>query len=109
MTSKKFKLQSEEIKPVVESPGWCMATDRIMVDGCQIRYMYREKPMAAGDSGWRFFAGDEDDNYMKNDDNHGVYDLNTVANYDQTIIPYINSAPGSRFDRISETVYKLLP
>lgn len=103
--TKNFRIKSEDLKPLVESAGWCLATDRIMVDGLPIGYMYRETPIAGGDSGWRFFAGDEDDAYMARDGNHGVYHLNTVANYDPAVIPYISAAPGSRFDKASDGSY----
>ena len=104
-TAKNFRIKSEDLKPLVESAGWCMATDRIMVDGLPIGYMYRETPAAGGDSGWRFFAGDEDDAYMARDGNHGVYDLNTVANYDPAVIPHLGAAPGSRFDKADDGAY----
>jgi len=37
---------------------------------------------AAGD----FFAGDENDEYVNDPDNIGLYSLNTIANYDKDII-----------------------
>ncbi|HWT20886.1 MAG TPA: DUF2185 domain-containing protein [Variovorax sp.] len=104
-TAKNFSIKSEDIKPLVESSGWCLATDRIMVHGLPIGHMYRETPVAGGDSGWRFFAGDEDDAYMAGDGNHGVYDLNTVVNYDPAVIPYLAAAPGSRFDKAADGAY----
>lgn len=106
--AKKFKIPGGDIKPLVQSTGWCLATDRIMVDGLPIAYMCRETPAASGDSGWRFFAGDEDDAYMARDENHGVYDLNTVVNYDAAVIPYLNAAHGSRFDKADDGSYVLL-
>lgn len=105
--TKRFRLKAEEISELVQSTGWCMASDRIMVDGARIGYMYRDTPVAGGDSGWRFLAGDEDDAYMRNDDNHGVYDLNTVANYDPSVIPYLGAKEKSAFDRTGETEFSL--
>ena len=35
------------------------------------------------DSGWRFLAGSEDDEYTDNPENIGIFDLNTICNYDQ--------------------------
>ena len=105
MTTKKFRLRADEIAPLIDRISWCLATDRIMVDGALIGYMYREEPKAGGDSGWRFFAGDEDDAYMASNDNHGVYDLNTVVNYDPAVIPFLDATPGSRFDRTNGNTY----
>ena len=38
-------------------------------------------------------------------DPEGVYDLNTVANYDPAVIPYLIAAPGSRFDKAGDGAY----
>jgi hypothetical protein len=32
--------------------------------------------------------------------NHGVYDVNTIANYDRSIIPYLSSPVGSVFEKV---------
>ena len=87
-----------------EDGNGCMATDRIMVDGCKVGYMYREKPdddtqFGKVDSGWRFFAGDESDEYANNADNVGIYTLNTLCNYDEDIVPFLNAPYNSAFAR----------
>jgi hypothetical protein len=33
---------------------------------------------------------------------HGVYDVNTIANYDRAIIPLLGTAVGSKFERVNE-------
>ena len=71
----------------------CIATDRITVDGLPVGYMYREKPEEGDpferyDSGWRFTAGDESDEYMQTAQNSGIYKLNTICQYDPGIIPF---------------------
>lgn len=55
------------------------------------------------DSGWRFLKGDEDDEYMGDADNHHVFSLNTICNYDEDIIPYLELEVGSVLVRISES------
>lgn len=35
--------------------------------------------------------------------NHAIYDVNTVANYDPTIIPFLNSPIGSVFEKVPES------
>ena len=59
MGEKKFAIPGERIRRLVPRMGWCLAVDSIMVDGREVGYMYREVPHVGGDSGWRFFAGDE--------------------------------------------------
>ncbi len=51
------------------------------------------------DSGWRFFAGDEDEAYMARNEHHGVYDVNTIVNYDPTILPFVDLEIGSALER----------
>ena len=65
--------------------------------------MYREAPDNNIDSGWRFFHGDEDDEYIDNSKNSGIYDVNTVANYTPEIIPFLDAPTGSAFYREGET------
>jgi hypothetical protein len=106
-TNKRFKLEATEIKQLVAGLGACLATDRIVVDGAAVGYMYREKPKNESDSGWRFFAGDEDEQYMSNPALHGVYAVNTIANYDPDIIPFLRAPAGSQFER--DAAGKLAP
>lgn len=94
---KKLKLKGEDIKPLLEwdGPSGCIATDKITVEGFKIGYMYREKPNPKyPDSGWRFFQGEESDEYIKDVKNSGIYDLNTICNYDPSIIPLLKSRYG---------------
>ncbi len=98
---KKYKLSSNDIKELLEWSGadGCLATDRITVDGCKVGYMYRENPSNDMDSGWRFFEGTEEEDYINNLNNTGVYKLNTICNYDSDIIPFLKSSYGSAYIR----------
>ncbi|MBX2906629.1 MAG: DUF2185 domain-containing protein [Taibaiella sp.] len=96
---KNFKLKTEEIRQLIESMGGCIATDRITVDGLPVGYMYREEPDSEIDSGWRFFAGDEDQEYADNHKNSCKYNVNTIANYDPAIIPYLGYPIGVTLER----------
>jgi hypothetical protein len=80
--TKKFRLSKDQIKPLAKGYGGCIASDKITVDGYLVRFMYREAPDHDADSGWRFMSGYEDDAYMENPDNHAIYDVNTIANYE---------------------------
>ncbi|MEH7403656.1 DUF2185 domain-containing protein [Gottfriedia acidiceleris] len=98
---KKYLISGDMIKRLIDSNEGCIASDRITVDGCKVGFMYREEPYQNGnpDSGWRFMAGDESDEYMNNPANHSVYQLNTICNYVNDIIPLLNSAPGTGYIR----------
>ena len=80
-----------------------MASDHIMVEGRPVGYMYRQSPNYAADSGWTFMSGSESQEYANDPDNWAIYELNTVANYDRAIIPYLQSPVGTRLDRVPET------
>lgn len=97
--NKIYKLSADQIRPLAEGFGACFATDRITVDGEKVGFMYREDPDNDVDSGWRFVAGDESDEYMDNPENLGVYDVNTLANYDPSILDHLKSPVGSAFAR----------
>jgi len=98
---KHFRLTAEEIKLLVPGYGSCLASDRITVDGMPVGYMYREAPHSEwdADSGWRFFAGDESQAYSDDASNFALYHVNTIANYDPTIIPLLSAPEGSAYGR----------
>ncbi len=96
---KKFKIKAENIKELTNIKGGCIASDKITVDGEKIGYMYREEPSNETDSGWRFFAGSESEEYTNNPDNFSIFELNTICNYDNSIIPYLNYSIGSSFEK----------
>lgn len=85
--------------------GWqgadgCFATNRIVKDGRKVGYMYRETPdKECPDSGWRFLAGDETDDYMDDPKNADVYKLNTICNYDPDILPLLRAPVGTAYCR----------
>ncbi len=97
--AKKFKLSKEEIKPLVKGLGGCIASDEITVRGKKVGYMERNEPLNEKDSGWCFFAGTESDEFVNEPDNFGIYEVNTIANYDKEIIPFLASPNGSCFIR----------
>jgi hypothetical protein len=100
---KTFRLSASDIEPLVAGMGSCFATDRITVEGYPVRFMYREEPDNNIDSGWRFMSGFEDDEYMNNPNNHAIYDVNTIANYDPTIIPLLEQPPGTAFEKAGKS------
>jgi hypothetical protein len=96
---KQFKLSKEQIQPLAENYGACIASDKITVDGLPLRFFYRAAPDNDVDSGWRFMSGFESDDYMDDPLRHAVYDVNTIANYDPSIIALLDSPVGSVFEK----------
>jgi hypothetical protein len=98
---KKFALTKEQIRRLIPQMGGAIATDRNVVDGAKVGYMYREAANRPEDSGWRFFAGDEDQAYIDDVSHSGIYEVNTVANYDPDIIPYLNTPAPCAFEKVA--------
>ena len=105
---KQFFLAADKIKRLIEPMGYCIASDRITVDGGKVGYMYREEGDGPADSGWRFFEGSENQEYADEPSHFGLYDVNTIANYDREIIPLLDSPVGSAFERTS-TGFQAVP
>ena len=69
-------------------------------------YCYREIPDGNWDSGWRFTAGDESDEYMDDPNNAGIYKLNTICNDDPDIIPLLHTPAPCAFERDENGVFQ---
>lgn len=78
----------------------CYVTDRISMDGVPIQYAERQLPNPNyPDSGWKFMAGDETTDYLGNANNIGIFTLNHIANYDETLLPILDAPVGSVYVR----------
>ena len=74
--TKSYALKAEQIEELAPNRGGCFASHRITVDGCKVSLIYREESLQEEDlnhfdSGWRFFAGDETEEYI--DDHIDIY------------------------------------
>ncbi|UYQ94655.1 DUF2185 domain-containing protein [Chitinophaga horti] len=97
---KNFKLKAADIIDLIPPMGGCVATDRITVDGLRITRMYREAPTDESDSGWQFYSGTETQEYVDDANNWSIYSVNTIANYDKAIIPYLHFPVGTDLERV---------
>lgn len=107
--NRNYHVKAEDVKDLL--PDWegadgCIATNRITVEGCKVGYCYREKPDGGWDSGWRFTAGDESDEYMDDPNNAGIYKLNTICNDDPDIIPLLDTPAPCAFERDENGVFQ---
>lgn len=93
------QFSSDGLEILVPNYGYCLVSVRITVDRQPVRYMYREEPDSEDDSGWRFLAGDEDAAYLNDPNNLGIYDVNTIANYDRNILPWLEQEIGQHLLR----------
>ena len=107
--NRSFHVKAEDMKNLL--PDWdgangCIATNRITVEGCNVGFCYREKSDGDWDSGWRFTAGDESDEYMDDPNNSGIYGLNTICNDDPDIIPLLHTPAPCAFERNENGVFQ---
>ena len=72
----------------------CFVTDRIIRDGAKPSYVYREAPDREDDSGWRFLAGDESDEYMDDPNNTSYIAIGRVLNLDSTLLDLLEASQG---------------
>ena len=100
MEGKKYKLSAGSNEDLVAKMGYCLASDKITVDGLPVGYMYREEPEEEDDSGWRFLSGTEEQDYVDNPENSGIFEVNTIANYDKAIVYYLKMPYGTEMERI---------
>jgi hypothetical protein len=96
---KRYFRDASTFQPIAVGFGSCIASDRIVVEGVPVGLMYREEPDNSFDSGWRFLAGNEPEEYMENPGNFGLFDVNTLANYDPTICQHLDSTAGTTLVR----------
>jgi len=86
-----------DIQPGLAPDTGCFASDRITVDGEPVGYMMHDE------DGWDFFAGDEDEAYTSDPDKAGLFSLNTIANYDRAILPYLDAPVGTAWLRSGDS------
>ena len=108
---KKSEFLPVEIKQLIEwnepNGEGCVVSDKITKEGFKVGYMYRDEPNPTyPDRGWNFLAGNEDDDYMNDSNNHHIFAINTVCNYDEDIIPYLHSPIGSAFIRVNGGIFE---
>lgn len=110
---KAYRLWPSEMKlllPDWEGPNGCFATDRITVDGCKVGWCYREEPETSfPDSGWRFFSGDESEDYIADIGHTGIFDLNTLCNLDPEIVSLLTAPYRSAFVRGEDRKFRPEP
>lgn len=92
------KKEKQNMKKIA---GYALAPKRLVENKLKVRFLYREEPDDASDSGWRFFSGDESDEFVNDPENIGLYDIETISQIDPDIIPLLNNDAGTAFERTS--------
>ena len=100
-----------EVKDLIEwnepNGEGCVVSDKITKEGWKVGFMTRDVPNPnMPDSGWTFYKGDEDEEYMDNPNNFHIFAINTICNYDPDIIPFLHSPIGTNLIRIENGTFK---
>lgn len=84
---------------------YVLATKRLMEGKQKVGYMYRDEP-ERGDSGWRFFCGDEDQGYTDNAGNILLTDIETIFGIDEDIRTLLDAPSGTAYERGSDATIR---
>jgi len=98
-----FKIAVEDIKDLIPPMGFCLVSNMITVEGMKVGFMYREDVIEKDDSGWRFLSGTETEEFIDDPSTSKIMEVNTVANYDPAIIPYLKRKYGTALERVENT------
>lgn len=76
----------------------CIATKTVTEQGEPVGFLYREAAVFEHDSGWRFFSGDETDEYTDNPDNFVVCSMSDITRNNPDIVPLLTRPEGSAWE-----------
>lgn len=81
---------------------------KITEEGWKVGYMERNEPFNEGDSGWSFFAGNENDEYTSDYRNIELISVGNVwQQLDSDIFKYIDMPIGTKLIRISQEAFEI--
>lgn len=79
--------------------GYVIASHEITKLGKPICYFYREEPIDENDSGWRFFSGDETQEYADNADNFSMYNATSIIEVEPKITEFLGLSSPVEIER----------
>ncbi|MCG7532327.1 DUF2185 domain-containing protein [Psychrobium sp. MM17-31] len=90
--------------------GYVIVSNEIIQQGKRIVYFYREQPINNDDSGWRFFSGEENQEYVDNPDNFAMYNATSIVDVAPEVaeflsLPYPAEVERNVFTDALELVY----
>lgn len=81
---------------------------KITEEGWKVGYMERNEPYNEEDSGWSFFAGNENDKYLSDVRNIELISVGNVwQQFDPDIFQYIDMPIGTKLIRISSEAFEI--
>ena len=104
---KEGKKYFDKIKAKMEMLNMCaVVSAKITKEGFKVGYMVRRTPHNEIDSGWQFFAGNEDDDYANDVKNFELVTLGYLDRLDPDVLKYIENPVGTEFIRVSSSDFE---
>lgn len=75
----------------------CFVTHKILYDGQQVGFLYREPAESEDDSGWRITTGYESDEYLDDSKNASYVSLGAVLRQDDSIVELLENEVGAAY------------
>ncbi|MDO4640413.1 MAG: DUF2185 domain-containing protein [Neisseria sp.] len=75
--------------------GRCIVSKTVTENNEPVGFAYRETPVFENDSGWRFFSGEESDEYTGNPENFAIHTLNDITSLNPALLPLLQEAEGA--------------
>ena len=74
-------------------------TRKLLEENKEVGFAYREKPDNETDSGWRFFTGEEDQEYVDNPDNIIIIPIDEMLEKDGSIKTILDSEYQTAYEK----------
>lgn len=74
-------------------------TKRLLDKKLSVGFAYREASDNENDSGWRFFVGDESQEYVDNPDNLVICSIDEIIKLDESIKSILNSEVNTAYEK----------
>ncbi|MNB76673.1 hypothetical protein D3C75_233430 [compost metagenome] len=78
-----------------------LVSKKCLEPGSAVHWMYRQAPEREQDSGWRLFAGDENEAYLGNSNNVRLMHVYAIMDQDPSLLEPFKGEVGSAFERES--------
>lgn len=76
----------------------CIATNTVAESKQPVGFLYREAPVFEHDSGWRFFTGEETDEYTDDPDNFSILSISEITRHNPGLVSLLTRPEGSAWE-----------
>ncbi|HEZ0641366.1 TPA: DUF2185 domain-containing protein [Neisseria meningitidis] len=84
----------------------CIATNTVAKQNRPVGFLYREATVFENDSGWRFFSGDETDEYTDDPDNFSIVSLADIAKTNPETAVLLSQPEGSAWELAEDGTFQ---